>query len=147
MYVITSCALRTRAYAGLAQRLEVSSNKGVSNSLTTVAKDYLIMEYEQIGLELGETQEEKGGTELPPNIRIRKLTPKECARLMGFTDRDADAMLSVVSNSQAYKECGNSIVVAVLEAIMGQFFEGKEHHWERWLSERAYESRDNQASD
>ena len=49
--------------------------------------------------------------------RIRKLTPRECARLMKFSDKDADKMLEVNSNSQVYKQCGNSIVVSVLEAI------------------------------
>lgn len=52
--------------------------------------------------------------------RIRKLTPKECFRLMAVTDNDADKMLSVNSNSQCYKQAGNSIVVSVLEAIFRQ---------------------------
>ena len=52
------------------------------------------------------------------NIRIRKLTPKECWRLMDFDDADIDkAKASGVSDSQLYKQAGNSIVVAVLEAI------------------------------
>lgn len=51
-------------------------------------------------------------------IRIRKLTPKECWRLMGFTDVEFDvAQMSGVSNSQLYKQAGNSIVVDVLAAI------------------------------
>lgn len=50
-------------------------------------------------------------------LRIRKLTPKECARLMAFTDKDFEAMASVNSDSQIYKQCGNSIVVNVLMAI------------------------------
>ena len=49
--------------------------------------------------------------------RIRKLTPKECFRLMAVTDEDADKMLSINSNSQCYKQAGNSIVVSVLEAL------------------------------
>lgn len=44
-------------------------------------------------------------------VRIRKLTPKECFRLMGVTDENADKMLGAVSKSQAYKQAGNSIVV------------------------------------
>ena len=47
-------------------------------------------------------------------IRIRKLTPKECFRLMGFSDSAYDAASKVVSNSQLYKISGNSIVVDVL---------------------------------
>lgn len=50
-------------------------------------------------------------------LRIRKLTPKECVRLMGFTDEDYEAMAKVNSSSQIYKQCGNSIVVQVLEGI------------------------------
>ena len=52
-------------------------------------------------------------------FRIRKLTPKECWRLMGFGDEDFDrAKASGVSNSQLYKQAGNSIVVNVLEGIL-----------------------------
>lgn len=50
-------------------------------------------------------------------LRIRKLTPKECWRLMGFDDEDYDKAKQVNSNSQLYKQAGNSIVVDVLEAI------------------------------
>ncbi len=58
-----------------------------------------------------------------PNLRIRKLTPKECWRLMGFTDSDFDkAKASGVSNSQLYKQAGNSIVVNVLEEIFKKLF-------------------------
>ena len=54
-----------------------------------------------------------------PDFRIRKLTPKECWRLMGFDDEDFDkAQASGVSNSQLYKQAGNSIVVNVLEGIL-----------------------------
>lgn len=49
--------------------------------------------------------------------RIRKLTPKECFRLMGFDDEDFYKAESVNSNAQLYKQAGNSIVVNVLEAI------------------------------
>lgn len=53
--------------------------------------------------------------------RIRKLTPKECWRLMGYTDEDFDnAKASGVSNSQLYKQAGNAIVKQVLMAIFKQ---------------------------
>ena len=53
------------------------------------------------------------------NYRIRKLTPKECWRLMSFDDSDFDkAKASGVSDSQLYKQAGNSIVVKVLEGIL-----------------------------
>jgi DNA (cytosine-5)-methyltransferase 1 len=53
--------------------------------------------------------------------RIRKLTPKECWRLMGYTDEDFDkASASGVSNSQLYKQAGNAIVKQVLMGIFAQ---------------------------
>lgn len=52
------------------------------------------------------------------DLRIRKLTPKECWRLMGFDDEDFDKVAQVNSNTQLYKQAGNSIVVNVLEAIL-----------------------------
>ena len=47
-------------------------------------------------------------------LRIRKLTPKECFRLMGFDDEDFEKAEKVNSNAQLYKQAGNSIVVNVL---------------------------------
>lgn len=55
---------------------------------------------------------------MTPDFRIRKLTPKECWRLMGFDDSDIDNCVSAgLSNTQLYKMAGNSIVVNVLEYI------------------------------
>lgn len=51
-------------------------------------------------------------------LRIRKLTPKECWRLMGFDDSDFEKAEKVNSNAQLYKQAGNSIVVKVLEEIL-----------------------------
>lgn len=59
-------------------------------------------------------------------MRIRKLTPKEYWRLMDFDDGDYDKASEVVSETQLYKQAGNSIVVNCLVAIFGQMFEGKE---------------------
>lgn len=62
----------------------------------------------------------QGGGHVPMHdydLRIRKLTPKECWRLMGFDDEDFDKAAKVNSNTQLYKQAGNSIVVNVLEAI------------------------------
>lgn len=54
-----------------------------------------------------------------PDFRIRKLTPLECWRLMGFSDEDfKKAQSAGISNSQLYKQAGNSIVVNVLEGIL-----------------------------
>lgn len=52
--------------------------------------------------------------------RIRKLTPRECWRLMGFTDEDFEKAAMVNSNSQLYKQAGNSIVKNVLMAIFNK---------------------------
>ena len=57
------------------------------------------------------------------NYRIRKLTPKECWRLMGFDDADFRKAEQVNSNTQLYKQAGNSIVVNVLEAILKNLLE------------------------
>lgn len=50
-------------------------------------------------------------------LRIRKITPKECWRLMGFGDADFEKAAQVNSDTQLYKQAGNSIVVDVLENI------------------------------
>ncbi|HEL2003067.1 TPA: DNA cytosine methyltransferase [Streptococcus suis] len=50
-------------------------------------------------------------------IRIRKLTPRECWRLQGFPDWAFDRAQAVNSNSQLYKQAGNSVTVNVIEAI------------------------------
>ena len=56
--------------------------------------------------------------------RVRKLTPKECFRLMGFADRDIDVLIkNGLSKTQLYKMAGNSIVVNVLESLFGKIFE------------------------
>lgn len=52
--------------------------------------------------------------------RIRKLTPKECWRLMGFADTDFEKAAQVNSNTQLYKQAGNSIVKDVLMEIFKQ---------------------------
>ena len=58
-------------------------------------------------------------------IRIRKLTPRECWRLMGFNDDDFDKAREVNSDTQLYKQAGNSIVVPVLEQIFKQLLENE----------------------
>ena len=85
----------------LQQRLEINKN-GTSNTITTVQKDNYAVEL--------------------PEYRIRKLTPKECWRLMGCSDEDFHKAEQVNSNSQLYKQAGNAIVVDVLEAIFKQMF-------------------------
>ena len=72
----------------------------------------------------------QGGGQVPMhnyNLRIRKLTPKECWRLMGFDDEDFEKAEKVNSNTQLYKQAGNSIVVNVLEAIFKNLL--KDYLW------------------
>ena len=58
------------------------------------------------------------------NLRIRKLTPKEYWRLMGFDDKDFEKASQVNSKSQLYKQAGNSIVVNVLIAVLKNLLRG-----------------------
>lgn len=62
--------------------------------------------------------------------RIRKLTPKECWRLMAFTDDDFHKAEKVVSNSQLYKIAGNSIAVNCLEAIFSHLNINNVERWD-----------------
>lgn len=57
------------------------------------------------------------------DFRIRKLTPRECFRLQGFTDEDFEKAQKVNSNTQLYKQAGNSIVKQVLMAIFKQMID------------------------
>ena len=126
----------------LEQTLEVNQN-GTSNCLTSVQKDNLVMENLIIG---GEQKHQSvkndgictcltssmgtGGGYVPmiaPQYRIRKLTPRECWRLMDFSDEDFEKAEEVNSNTQLYKQAGNSIVENVLVAILGQLIPGKEN--------------------
>lgn len=66
----------------------------------------------------------RNGQGIIKGIRIRKLTPKECWRLMGFDDESFSRAEKKVSNSQLYKQAGNSIVVDVLMAIFKKLFRG-----------------------
>lgn len=63
-------------------------------------------------------------------IRIRKLTPKECFRLQGFPDSAYEAASKVVSNSQLYKQSGNSIVVDVLYYILIELYKAMPYLFE-----------------
>ena len=68
------------------------------------------------------TATETGVCRIESPIRIRKLTPKECFRLMGFSDENFEAAEKMVSNSQLYKQAGNSIVIDVLYYILVELY-------------------------
>lgn len=78
------------------QRSEIISGEGISSCLS--ATDY------------------KQPKQIENNLRIRKLTPLECFRLMGFDDEDFNKITGI-SNTQLYKQAGNSIVVDVLKHL------------------------------
>lgn len=134
-------------YSGeVEQRLELNLT-GNANTLTGVQKDNLVLETERHAISTNGTEIRDADIETDPYtlayedgeyiyfIRIRKLTPRECWRLMGFSDRDFDKAQVVNSNTQLYKQAGNSIVKNVLTAVMGQLFEGCENRYK----ETAYE--------
>lgn len=121
------------------QSLEPNS-QGICNTLTSVQKDNLVME-KVFGVTLFESDGFGGWKvnkeELSPTIRaekvcagaletgipqyrIRKLTPLECWRLMDFSDEDFERAKQVNSNTQLYKQAGNSIVRNVLVQVIGQ---------------------------
>lgn len=90
----------------------VYSDKGISPTLTSMEGGN-----RQPKIEVKENHGTV--TVINKNYRIRKLTPKECWRLMGFGDEDFEKARAVgISNTQLYKQAGNSIVVNVLEKIL-----------------------------
>ena len=56
-------------------------------------------------------------------IRLRRLTPRESWRLMGFTDEDFEKASAVCSNTQLFKQAGNSIVKQVLMRVFLEMME------------------------
>lgn len=80
----------------------------------------LLVEYME-GINVLLTPEERKS--IIKRIRVRKLTPRDCMRLMGVSDSDFDKMKADgISDTQLYKLAGNSIVVPVLEGIFTQMF-------------------------
>lgn len=140
----TAVAMRGRYNADgkVEQNIEIS-DRTVANAITTVQKDSMVAEpkklfniYPKNG-QAGNIYDLNccapclpgfgaggGGKELKvlEGVKIRKLTPKECFRLMGFSDDDFYKAEAVCSNSQLYKQAGNSIVVDVLENIFENLY-------------------------
>ena len=116
------------------QTLEARKD-GLTNTITSVQKDNYVVEHKIIDDTFGFESEARIYDNTAPALRssrsglkvtdakfrIRKLTPRECFRLMGFSDSDFDKIHGI-SNTQLYKMAGNSIVVNVLEAIFKQLF-------------------------
>ena len=84
--------------------------------------------YSQAGVSPTVVTQQGGGQNIKIEItaeplRIRKLTPRECFRLMSFSDDDFDKCKAAgISDCQLYKQAGNSIVVSVLEKILKELF-------------------------
>ena len=92
---------RGRSNGMYKQRLEINEN-GTSNTLTGVQKDNMVIEY---------------------GYRIRKLTERECFRLMDMPEEYIDRIQAAgISRSQQYKMAGNSIVVACMYHIWRKLF-------------------------
>lgn len=123
-----------------AKRIAVR-NDGISNTLTTLIMDNMLYEdcnfMEEEKKEKTPRPEGKGWCWDEKNgkwFRIRKLTPRECFRLMDVTDADFDKLLvietigkdnkpkRVISDSQLYKMAGNSIVVSCMYLIFENLF-------------------------
>ena len=82
-------------------------------------------QYQQTSKANLKRQDALGATGATDGYRIRKLTPRECFRLMGVRDEDIDRIQAAgISKSQQYKMAGNSIVVNCLAAIFRQLFIG-----------------------
>ena len=126
---------RSRSHGLYRQRIEVNI-EGMSNTITTVQKDYLLMEENENKGKLI-TKEIAEQLKLPEEyigkrFRIRKLTPTECFRLMGVDDDSIRKLTEtknekgghLISNSQLYKMAGNSIVVDVMAYIFRNLFFG-----------------------
>ncbi len=90
------------------QQLEIN-DKGVCNTLSTVQKDNYVVE-----------------PTTAVRFRVRRLTSRECFRLMGFSDECYDKVEKVVSSSRRYEQAGNSIVVNVLRRIVEQLLKSVE---------------------
>lgn len=102
-------------------RFRTYDGEGISPTLTTMGGGGL---QPHVRVEDNEDRynfEDENGNKLE-DIRIRKLTPRECWRLMGISDEDFDKAQAVNSNSRLYTQAGNAIVVDVLEAIFTNMF-------------------------
>ena len=97
---------------------------GLVNTLSTVQKDNLLLDVQDSSNSMKGSKPMEGTVEKDGKVyAIRKLTPLECWRLMGFSDEDFHKAEAVNSNTQLYKQAGNSIVKDVLMAIFSQMIE------------------------
>lgn len=125
--------LRREGIERFADRELQPKDDGTSNAITTVQKDSegnartINTHYQEMNMQSVTDKAHDGygyvRTAVRQQFRIRKLTERECFRLMGVDDSDIDIIqASKVSRSQQYKLAGNSIVVDVLAAIFDKMF-------------------------
>ena len=107
------------------QRGRVYDSVGLSPCLSTMQGGG--QEPKILNCNLNDTGCNNKGLAAINDFKVRKLTPLECWRLMGFSDEDFEkAKASGISNSQLYKQAGNSIVVTVLQGILKNLFKNKD---------------------
>ncbi|MCW1010958.1 DNA cytosine methyltransferase [Streptococcus anginosus] len=102
----------------------LSSNSWQENNLVKVVDFYNKITKDEVGTLTssgGGSTVRAGSFGITDGYRIRKLTPRECWRLQGFPDWAFDKAQEVDSNSQLYKQAGNSVTVNVIEAISKKF--------------------------
>lgn len=109
---------------GLAPTLSTMQGGGQENNLVKVVDFYNKITKDEVGTLTssgGGSTVRAGSFGITDGYRIRKLTPRECWRLQGFPDWAFDKAQEVNSNSQLYKQAGNSVTVNVIEAISKKF--------------------------
>lgn len=114
----------------------VPRRDGISNTISTVTKDNIVMTQNNTrkhGIPAEMLHLDNMPAELKgKKVYIRKLTPRECFRLMDVSETDIDKMMlpmddkgkPIISNSQLYKLAGNSIVVSVMQYMFRNLFFG-----------------------
>ena len=99
------------------RRGRVQGGGDLSPTLTTTSGVYRVMDKQMLQEKL---KTENVEDYLVDGYGIFKLSPRECLRLMNVEENHIDKMMAVNSNTQCYKQAGNSIVVAVLMALFSQ---------------------------
>ena len=98
----------------------ITSNSYQENNLVKIIDFYNKITKDEVGTLTssgGGSTVRAGSFGVTDGYRIRKLTPRECWRLQGFPDWAFDKAQKVNSNSQLYKQAGNSVTVSVIAAI------------------------------
>ena len=119
--------INTMGGGGLEPKIAIREATQKGYSIATVG-DYVNLEFPNSKTRRGRVGKQVANTLLTSDsqgvvtetLKIRKLTPRECWRLQGFPDWVFDKAQEVNSNSQLYKQAGNSVTVNVIKAIGGR---------------------------